>query len=110
VADAQRLLAKYPEFGTSAGRNAVRATIHDEIKANAKAAFLAGCDVVLTMDSREAPGVADAIAELIKEKPELKPRLDQAATRLMMASIKATPGGVTGDASTPAAPRGWVPR
>ena len=110
VADAQRLLGKYPEFGTSAGRNEVRATIHEELKANTKAAFLAGCDVVLTMDSREAPAVADAIAELIKEKPELKPRLDQAATRMMLASIKATPGGATADASIPAAPRGWVPR
>lgn len=111
-ADAARFLAKYPDFGTPAGRSAVRATIHQEIKANAKQAFLAGCDVVLTMDSREAPAVADAIAELIAEKPELKARLDQAANRMMLASIKATPGSAAPSpavAVAPASSRGWTP-
>lgn len=105
-ADAQRLLAKYPDFGTPEGRAAVRATTHQEIKANAKEAFLAGCDVVLTMDSREAPGVAEAIAELIAERPELKPRLDQAAARMMLATLKATPGS---EAAPPVPARGWTP-
>jgi beta-glucosidase-like glycosyl hydrolase len=109
-ADAARLLSKYPDFGTSEGRGAVRATIHQEIKANAKKAFLAGCDVVLTMDSREAPGVADAIAELMTERPDMKPRLDQAAARMMLASIKATPGAEQSLVATAPAPsRGWTP-
>lgn len=108
-ADAARLLAKYPDFGTPEGRGAVRAAIHQEIKANAKKAFLAGCDVVLTMDSREAPGVAEAIAELMTERPDLKPRLDQAAARLMLASIKATPGSEPLVAATPVPSRGWTP-
>ncbi len=108
-ADADRLLAKYPDFGTPAGRAAVRATIHQEIKANAKQAFLAGCDVVLTMDSREAPGVAEAIAELIAERPDLKPRLDQAAARMMLATIKATPGSENLAPASAPAPRGWTP-
>lgn len=108
-ADAERLLAKYPDFGTPNGRSAVRAVMRQEIKDNTKKAFLAGCDVVLTMDSREAPAVAEAIAELVTERPDLKSKLDQAATRLLLATIKATPGNEAAVAVTPAPARGWVP-
>lgn len=108
-AEAQRLAARSPDFASAQGRAAMRATIHEEIKADAKKAFLAGCDVVLTMDNREAPAVADAIAELVKERPELKARLDQAVSRMLQASIKATPGSEAVAAPPPATPRGWTP-
>lgn len=109
-ADVQRLLGKYPDFGTVEGRNAARAAVHVEIRENAKKAFLAGCDVVLTMDSREAPAIAEAIAQLVVEHPELKPKLDAAATRMLQATVQATTGNAPAPSTTPAQPRGWVPR
>lgn len=106
-ADVKRLLKAHPDFGTVEGKAAMKAQVHNEIRENAKKAFLAGCDVVLTMDSREAPAIAEAIAELIAQKPELKPRLDAAATRLLQASLRATPGAEVAALGTPG--RGWSP-
>jgi beta-glucosidase-like glycosyl hydrolase len=93
AASIERFLRRYPEFDTAAGKQEMEALVFDEIKANAKKAFVAGCDVVLTMDSRAAAGIAQAIAELMVEHPELKPRLDLAAARLLEASMKA--GGLS---------------
>lgn len=105
-ADAQRYLAAYPEFGTQEGRAAMRQQVGEEIKQNAKKAFLAGCDVVLTMDSRHAGAVATAIAELVQELPDLKPKLDAAATRMLQASLKG--GGLLPSGTPTAAPStGW---
>lgn len=110
IDDTDRYLATYPEFGTPEGRAAMRQQVGEEIKQNAKKAFLAGCDVVLTMDTRHSAAVAQAIAELVQEKPELKAKLDVAATRMLQASLKG--GGLL--PSAPAAPvsqrnGGWQP-
>jgi beta-glucosidase-like glycosyl hydrolase len=82
-----------------------------EVRENAKKAFLAGCDVVLTMDSSVAPQISQAITELIASNPELKPRLDAAARRMMEATLKATPGPTTTPRVVASAPAstGWKP-
>ena len=110
VADVKRLVTKYPDFATPAGKAAMSAQVHAEIRENAKKAFLAGCDVVLTMDSREAPAIAEAITELITQHPELKPRLDAAATRMLQASIAATPGHAAPQTPQADPNRPWSPR
>ncbi len=113
-AEAAGYLKKYPDFATPAGKTAMRQQVKDEIKENAKKAFLAGCDVVLTMDSSVAPQIAQAITELVQSRPDLKLRLDAAALRMMEASIKATPGAqpvpVTPAAPTVVATNGWQPK
>jgi hypothetical protein len=67
--------------------------------------------VVLTMDSAEAPAVADALAELITERPELAPKLDAAAARMLRASVHANPEAAPSPVPVAAAPagRGWSP-
>jgi len=60
------------------------------------------------MHSRAAPRVAEAIHELIQERPDLRARLDQAAARMLSASLRA--GGLQAPAPGSTSTSGWQPR
>ncbi len=59
-----------------------------EIKQNAQRAFLAGCDVLLSLDGSKNRAVTEAIDELITQYPKLQKQLDASVARILALSEK----------------------
>lgn len=89
TARAEQLVAQHPSFAVTAEKPRLEALVRDEIKTNARKAFLAGVDVIQTSDARSASLVAQSLMELVEERPELRARLDASASRILTAGLKA---------------------
>jgi beta-glucosidase-like glycosyl hydrolase len=72
-----------------AGFGASRAhQVPAEIAANAQKAFLAGNDVILSMDSRANRTIADALDALISKNLELQRQLDASVARVLALLVR----------------------
>jgi beta-N-acetylhexosaminidase len=65
-----------------------RAFANEDVRENARRAFKAGCDILLSLDSRRNGDIESAILELVNAEPAMRDRLDQSAARVLALAMR----------------------
>ena len=79
----EQILRRFPKLEDQKERRKLVALRRQKLKENAQRSFLAGCDILLTMDAREVGTIHSALMELIQSRPRLEKRLDDSVRRLL---------------------------
>jgi beta-glucosidase-like glycosyl hydrolase len=84
----ETLISKSPELYSTSSRKRLEAQLVGEIRQNAQRAFLAGCDVLLVMDSSYSKAISDGLTALLEERPELEQSLEASARRVLLLAAR----------------------